>query len=396
MRKTTRKLTAVLLSAVCTLTAALPAFSCECAAAEESAAAAEAAPVREVSYTVSEKLSAMIDEIERGGANLYLDKEKTKPALLAVGDREDNNYAYYAFTNGNVFTTGKQCYIYSQAVYGRLFDELPLHGYDPKAPYKYSEQAAGFAETLTPEFLTANGIMPGAYFRTTVNTDGSYSSKGGHSMIILGYNRDSIHLLEGNGDGYGLIRDVVLTYEQFNRVYITRKGRYVGNIIQPTAAYYKSHFGLAFEDFPLAPADEPMPSDDGRFPQDQAPQPQETVVSTTVTSAQTVSTTVTTVTTPETKTPLLGAGAPQTVRGDLDSDGKVTAFDASIALIGFNEHMAGLDAEQRTVKPAQETAGDVDGDGELTAFDASCILRYYNLKENAGIEGITWEDIIPA
>ena len=398
MRKTTRKLTAVLLSAVCTLTAALPVFSCECAAAE--IAAETGSDVKIVSYTVSEALAALIDEIEKGGANLYLDKDRTQPAGLAVDDREDNSLNYYAFTNSGVYTTGKQCYIYSQAVYGKLFDELPLHGVDPKAPYKYSEQAAGFAETLTPEFLTANSVMPGAYFRTKVNTDGSYSSKGGHSMILLGYDRDTIHLLEGNGDGYGLIRDVVLTYEQFNRIYITRKGRYVGNIIQPTAQYYKTNFGLVFSDFPDAPPDEPMPVSGGWSyePQDQpADSSEEKPEEESADSAEK---------TPEDEStdkmltvgismPLLGTASPKSVRGDVDGDGEVTANDAKLALRGFNEYLAETEAEDRTLTADQEAAGDVDGDGELTAFDATCILVYFN-QTVAEQENVTWENIIPS
>ena len=82
--------------------------------------------------------------------------------------------------------------------------------------------------------------------------------------------------------------------------------------------------------------------------------------------------------------------------GDVDGDGEVTAFDASMVLRGFNETMAGLDPEVRSLTPLQEMIGDVDGDGELTAFDASCILRYYNLRGIAGIEDITWEDVLPS
>ena len=86
----------------------------------------------------------------------------------------------------------------------------------------------------------------------------------------------------------------------------------------------------------------------------------------------------------------------RTISGDLDGDGSISAYDASLVLRGANEITAGIEAANRTLTPAQEALGDVDGDGELTAFDASCILRYYNLKYVAEIEGITWADVLPA
>ena len=86
---------------------------------------------------------------------------------------------------------------------------------------------------------------------------------------------------------------------------------------------------------------------------------------------------------------------PKALKGDLDGDGSISAYDASLVLRGANEITAGIEAANRTLTPAQEALGDVDGDGELTAFDASCILRYYNLKYVAEIEGITWADVLP-
>ncbi|MCR5306564.1 MAG: hypothetical protein K6E36_08715 [Oscillospiraceae bacterium] len=82
--------------------------------------------------------------------------------------------------------------------------------------------------------------------------------------------------------------------------------------------------------------------------------------------------------------------------GDLDGDGQITAYDASLALTGFNEAtVLGLEPSDRTLTPAQEALADVDGDGALTAFDATCILTYTNLKYNAGFDDLTWEDVLP-
>ena len=83
-------------------------------------------------------------------------------------------------------------------------------------------------------------------------------------------------------------------------------------------------------------------------------------------------------------------------KGDVDGDGEITAYDASLALTGFNEAtVMGYEPEERTLSPAQEQTADVDGDGVLTAFDATCILTYTNLKYNAGFDDLTWEDVLP-
>ena len=82
-------------------------------------------------------------------------------------------------------------------------------------------------------------------------------------------------------------------------------------------------------------------------------------------------------------------------KGDVDGDGKVTAYDATLALTAFSEKTAGYADGERTLTPAQEQIADVDGDGELTAFDATMILTYFNLKYNTGYDDLTWADVLP-
>ena len=86
---------------------------------------------------------------------------------------------------------------------------------------------------------------------------------------------------------------------------------------------------------------------------------------------------------------------PEVLRGDVDGDRSVTAYDASLALIGFLERTNGFAEDARTLTPAQEIIGDVDGDGDLTAFDASMILSYFTLSTAGGYSGLTWEDVLP-
>ena len=60
--------------------------------------------------------------------------------------------------------------------------------------------------------------------------------------------------------------------------------------------------------------------------------------------------------------------AQRTLRGDVDTDGIVTAMDALLCVrcaIGLSE-----------LTDAQRLAADVNGDGEITSADASLILRY--------------------
>ena len=408
MRKTTRKLAAVLLSAVCTLTAALPAFSC-CPAA----AAPADTPCRDVSFTASEKLAALIAEIEAGVCNLYLSEEQEPAGPLSVGERLNNSLRYYAFTNSGEYTSGKQCYIYAQSVYGKLFDELPLHGPDPEEPYRHSEQAAGYVTVLTPEYLSDHAVMPGAYLRTTANYDGSYNGKSGHSMILLGYNRSTVHILEGNGDGYGLIRDVVLTYEQFNRVYLERKGRSVGQVIQPTAAYYLANYGLVFGEFPFDETDsdpsdggwndtetEPVPSEDGDLTE------AETTAASAVTTAATTTTTTTTAasstaaaampvrTLPDVSLEHFLAEAPAEVpEGNVlswtSSDPGIAVVDENGVITPVSDGSAVITAEAEdglwevrvdvSLTPWAEF-GDADGDGAVDAYDAQQVLVAFAMR----------------
>ena len=154
--------------------------------------------------------------------------------------------------------------------------------------------------------------------------------------------------------------------------------------MQPTAKYYKENFGLVFADFPDAPPDEPLPVDGGEWPWEEG------VGETTAPAVtETVAKTVTTV------TAAAGTDGAQAVFGDVDADGEVTAYDASLALMGFNEIMLDYAPEERTLTPAQEKTADVDGDSVLTAFDASMILTYFSMA-NAGFDDVTWEEILPA
>jgi len=65
---------------------------------------------------------------------------------------------------------------------------------------------------------------------------------------------------------------------------------------------------------------------------------------------------------------MASTGGTPVIYGDLDGNGVVQAFDASITLQGA----VGL----TTLTPAQIIAADVDGNGTIMAYDASLILQY--------------------
>lgn len=62
--------------------------------------------------------------------------------------------------------------------------------------------------------------------------------------------------------------------------------------------------------------------------------------------------------------------------GDVDMDGKVTAFDAACVLAEYTSLSAGRDS---SLNNNQRLVADIDKDDKITAFDAAKILTYYTL-----------------
>lgn len=60
--------------------------------------------------------------------------------------------------------------------------------------------------------------------------------------------------------------------------------------------------------------------------------------------------------------------------GDVNSDGKISAIDASMVLSEYAELSSG---NETSFTPKQIAAADIDGNGRTDASDASKILRYY-------------------
>ena len=79
------------------------------------------------------------------------------------------------------------------------------------------------------------------------------------------------------------------------------------------------------------------------------------------------------------------------LRGDMNNDGKVAAYDAQHVLVAYVEDFSGLEPSHNKV---QLKAADVDLDGKLSSRDTLYALRYYVFTRVSKIDGITWDDII--
>lgn len=171
----------------------------------------------------AEKLNMIL----RGEVELF----SNSAVKYALGDSMKTNTSYSVAG----VISGYQCYIYSQAVYYHLFGDVVYHGNG----YKYwsdSVKVLTNKKTVSYEMFTEAQVGFGAYIRTTPNSNGSYNSADGHSMIVLAYDPDGITYLEGNADGRGLIRITQMTWSEFNSNNLTSRGRRICHIVQCKSA----------------------------------------------------------------------------------------------------------------------------------------------------------------
>ena len=175
-------------------------------------------------FTSDASLAEKLDNVFQGKIALFSNTDKTYP----VGSRLDNKFTYYWY---NDVTHGQECYAYASAVYCYLFDERPLsQGYYANSVNIDGVQGLG---KLSYKTLSEAGIGCGAYVRTTDNADGTYDRMGGHSFILLGYDKKYIIFLAGNADGKGRVAITKNTWSAFNKSIL--KTRKISFIIQPKA-----------------------------------------------------------------------------------------------------------------------------------------------------------------
>ncbi len=314
-----------------------------------------------VDFTASATLTERFDAIFSGQINLYLDKDRTPvPTSLALTSTLDNSTMYYAGTDSSLIS-GYQCYIYSQAVYATLFNEFPYHG-AVESVYKHSTQVMGFTPTADYTVFAASQVMPGAYLRTTGNQDGSYNGSDGHSLLILGYDREMVSVLEGNADGRGLITRLTLTWDDFNKRFLTGKSRYISHVVQPLDTYYQTHFGISYDMLNM----QSKPHILRRCGQSlQLPAPQEN---------------------------LRWSSSDPSVAA-VDENGMVTALtDGTVIITAENDTVQYQFMLELSLVP-WEHLGELNGDGIITVDDAMCALEYY-AATITGKEDMLTEEIL--
>lgn len=170
-----------------------------------------------------------LDDIFKGRVPLFTSTSETFP----LGQSIDNSEWYTVADT----LTGKQCYIYSQAVYYYLFGDIVYHGNGLSDAYwKDSRQIISNMTAASYSSFTQAGVGFGAYIRTTPNSDGSFNSGEGHSMIILAYDTTGITYLAGNANGSGQVRITTETWSEFNTSQLTNKGRRISHVVQCNSA----------------------------------------------------------------------------------------------------------------------------------------------------------------
>ena len=175
-------------------------------------------------FTSSAILAAALNDIFDGNANVYYDAEFTRPVNTELGSsRVPNNGVnkYVGPYGENEDNVGTSCWIYANGVYYTLFGECTGNG-TAGANSEKLDLSGSQNKNFTYENFITWGVRPepGALIRTRC----------GHSLVILDYDTEGITILDGNGNGKGLvaIRQMKWDHQDFRAKYI----------IQPTQMYF--------------------------------------------------------------------------------------------------------------------------------------------------------------
>lgn len=172
--------------------------------------------------SLAEQLNAIFD----GNANVYRDAAFTKQVDAELGTSRVPNNGVNLFVGpyGEDRTdVGTSCWIYANGVYFTLFGEGTGNGNAGENSEKLDLKATA-NRNFTYENFADWGVRPepGALIRTRC----------GHSLIVLDYDEEYLTILDGNGNGKGLIaiRKMKWNHQSFRAKYI----------IQPTQTYFDS------------------------------------------------------------------------------------------------------------------------------------------------------------
>lgn len=174
-------------------------------------------------YTELPELAETLNEIFDGKANVFYDPDFTRMVNTELGSSRVPNNGVYQYVGpwAGETNVGTSCWIYANGVYLTLFGEATGSG----TPGENSEKL-NLKTTANRNFTYENfsdwGVRPepGALIRTQC----------GHSLIVLDYDEEWITILDGNGNGKGLvaIREMKWNHQSFRAKYI----------IQPKQAHF--------------------------------------------------------------------------------------------------------------------------------------------------------------
>ena len=177
-------------------------------------------------FTELSSLAELLNEIFDGNANVYRDAAFTKQVDTELGTSRVPNNGVNMFVGpyGEDRTDiGTSCWIYANGVYFTLFGEGTGNGTAGENSEKLDLKTTA-NRNFTYENFVAWGVRPepGALIRTRC----------GHSLIVLDYDEEYLTILDGNGNGKGLIaiRKMKWNHQSFRAKYI----------IQPTQTHFDS------------------------------------------------------------------------------------------------------------------------------------------------------------
>lgn len=170
-------------------------------------------------YTDDTALAEKLNTIFDGNASVYHDFERTRLVNTELGSFSVRNNGVNMYTGPEGLeetNVGTSCWIYANGVYYTLFGEATGCG-EAGENSERLELGGTANKCFTYENFAAWGVWSGvgALIRTAC----------GHSMIVLGYDEEKITILDGNGNGKGLVSIRVMSWE--------RQGYRAKYIIQP-------------------------------------------------------------------------------------------------------------------------------------------------------------------
>ena len=185
-------------------------------------------------FTKSTKLAAKLNEIFDGNCHVYSDRNCTKPVDTAIGTSnvKNNGIAMYVGPYGGPsLMSGTSCWIYANGAYYSLFGWPSDNNNGGPNSYKLDLSSTS-TNSATYANFKAWGVRQGVGAMIRTNR---------HSMIVMYYDEDYLVIMDGNGDGDGLVSVRWRTWDQVNYS--------ISYIIQPKESYYYEEYPVCEHDY---------------------------------------------------------------------------------------------------------------------------------------------------